>query len=268
MIIGIDHLQFSVDVLEESIAYLEEMGYRKVFVEAEFMNGTEKCSFLRERNRSMAYLKRPRSISIELINRSSKAEGRLPSLFVPVFSGRIRGERIEGDFERTLVGCCETSELVRAEPLNADCVCLDAGEGEGFLNSLILKTHDSEGSKNFWMRGLGFREEGNKASEGCFSVAFPKTPFSERLKLTFVENNDDLETSAYVDDLGCSLLSFLSTDLEADVGKLCKLDNTKSSGAYSFEIAKRSILACVVYGPGGEIVELIQVNKLGATSTP
>ena len=264
MIIGIDHLQFSVDVLEESIAYLEEMGYRTVFAENEFMVDGRKCSFLREGNKSMAYLKRPQSISIELINRSSSAEGRLPSLLVPVFSGRIQGKRIEGGFEGTLLECYGTGELVRAEPLNADCLSLDDGEDEGFLNSLIVKTHDSEGSKKFWMQGLGFGEEGDRASESYFSVAFPETPFSARLKLTFVENKDDLEISAYVDDLGCSLVSFLSTDIEADVRRLCKFDKTKSSGVYSLEIATRKILACMVYGPGGEIVELIQVHKLGA----
>lgn len=241
--IGIDHVQFSVPELSASTAFMEGLGWSLDFSEANFAPTAR--PYFRETGKSMAFLKRGRA-AIELINASPRKG---PGSWMPIFSSRLPGET-------SSAGPAPGGEVdVRAEPLGGTCRCIDVLEDDAELCGVILSSAEPEASATF-LESLGFRRDAE--GEGI-NLSYPPSIVGMGLAVHIVAGPPLVER-AYVDDLGLSLIAMLVTDLEAVVGVM----NAAGHGTtdiFDYQINARSISNAVVHGPGGELIELLQIGR-------
>jgi len=241
--IGIDHIQFSVPELPASTAFLEGLGWSLDFQQANFAPTAR--PYFREVGKSMAYLKRGRS-AIELINASSHPG---PVSWMPIFSSRLPGEVCSK-------GSASGEEVeVRAEELGTACRCLDVMEEDAELCGVRLSSAKPEASAAF-LESLGFKRNADIVG---ISLTYPPSIVGMGLTVTVVAGPELIE-KAYVDDLGLSLIAMLATDLDAGV-KVMNAAGYCSTEIYDYQINGRPISNFVVQGPGGELVELIQIGR-------
>lgn len=239
--IGVDHVQFSVPDLAAGTALLEARGWRLAFQEPGFAAGAR--PYFRGADKSMAYLKRGRA-AIELIDGSGTAG---PGHWLPLFQGRLPGEARASEERRGTM-------RVGVEALGGDCLC--RGEGDELeLGEVVLRSSAPEASAAL-LESLGFRREDD--GDGL-RLAFPPSILGMGLTVTVVPG-PTTDSDVFVDDLGPCLVALLAKDLEEERDAL-RAAGHGTTDVFHYTINGRPISNVVVTGPGGELVELIQIGR-------
>jgi hypothetical protein len=238
-IIGIDHVQFAVRNLAASERFFISHGYDLKFREPHF--NSERRSFYRGVDHSLAYLARDGS-RVELISGSAGQKG---SRYTPLFdvcyrrtqSSAVLPERFRTFWEEELSTTCGSIT-------NAPAV----------VDGLIVSTDDLDGSLMFWT-SLGFELIGR--FDRYYAHAFPRNSLSMPLIILLTPGLREACDEPKADDLGCSLIAFITRDLRADRIAL-KQDRHPVSEPARFCINRRTLSVCFAYGPGGELIELVE----------
>lgn len=223
MIVGIDHIAFSVSDIEKAISEVASWGYHAAFIEKEVINHRAKIPFLREwrEKHDIAYCQ------------SKVGDG----LAIELTAHAV----IPGTTPRVVQ--CEES---RNAPYQ---VCFSATSSK-IIDTVLLETSDVERSTAFWSK-FGFREKGE--SELCFM-----TPIAnKKLYLKLIQKPQKSQRLYHLDDDGFPCLALLTTHIERD--RL--LFGDTASDVFSLIIHRRRLDICLGRGPDGECVELIAVKK-------
>lgn len=122
---------------------------------------------------------------------------------------------------------------------------------ERAIQSITIETQDLKKSEAFWM-GLGFKScEREKTS----SYLKFEGPFSQwNLSLKIIEDKNKKKIPSKIDLKGFSCLALLSTQVISD-RKIFPL----SSELFEMNINHRKLKLCLLEGPDGECVELIEI---------
>jgi catechol 2,3-dioxygenase-like lactoylglutathione lyase family enzyme len=116
-------------------------------------------------------------------------------------------------------------------------------------------TADVEASRRFWEEGLGFREaDGGTLAPRAMMPAWRLGVLPVPAAVSADETTVDAE--------GCVLVTVLSTAVDDDLRRLDTAGHlSRSTAAWSETIAGRALRVAIVAGPGGELVELLEVPR-------
>jgi catechol 2,3-dioxygenase-like lactoylglutathione lyase family enzyme len=122
-------------------------------------------------------------------------------------------------------------------------------------------TAHPEASAGFWQDGLGFRE----ADGGALELRAMMPAWRLGVLPVPAEVGADETT---VDAEGCVLVTVLSTGVDEDLRRLEGAGHlTRSTAAWSETVAGRRLRVAIVAGPGGELVELLEMPRTPGGAT-
>jgi len=238
MLLGVEHIQFCVRDPGAARSYLESVGYRTVF-EARGFDGGTRLPRYRAAGRSMVYLSGAGS-AIELIDGEAEAQTTGYTPVVP--RTMLDGAAVSG------------GETFRVPELDADCRQAETG---GCLSALRLETPRLEASVRFW-RALGGRVA--RAGATTFEASFEPRIATMPLQLTLQATDEPRQGEPFVDELGCRLVAFLSTSLEADLERIAEAGG-RPSDVRCLTIHGRALRVAFVVAPSAELVEIIEARR-------
>lgn len=177
MIVGIDHIAFSVSDIEKSVSEVASWGYHPTFVEKGVLNHRAKIPFLREwrERHDIAYCQ------------SEVGEG--------LAGGSLA---IELTAHTEALGMTSSPYQVRFST-----------SWPKVIDAVLLETSDVERSTVFWLK-LGFKEKGK--SELCFMTPLSK----KKLDLKLIQMPQKPRRLYHLDDDGFPCLALLTTHIERD----------------------------------------------------
>ena len=253
MIVGIDHIAFSVSDIEEALPLVASWGYRSVFVEKGVLNHVAKTPFLRKREEkhNIAYCESLRGgVAIEL---TVHGDVRV----APV--GRSRRPHVRRTAEGNLPAT-GPAPLIKVSPYQV----YFSQTFPRVIDVVSLETSDVERSAGFWSK-LGFKEKSpagartlRRQGAGMTSELSFTTPLaSQKLTLRLIHSPKKSKRLYYIDDRGFPCIAFLTTHIERD--RLLLGDT--ASDIFSMTIHQQLLDICLGRGPDGECVELIAIRK-------
>ena len=133
----------------------------------------------------------------------------------------------------------------------ASCYTFEGEAQEGGIAEVICRSSDAAASRIFWTEGLGFSETDGKT---FFKAVFPHWS----LKISFREDRE--WKPGFLDSAGFPCLAFLTRNIEEDLLRLGKAGAACSTRPFRMQVNHKSLKAAIVRGPGGEIVELLDIN--------
>ena len=242
MIIGVDHVQFSVTDLVQSENFLIENGFKKKFNQDNFQ--VKEYQVYRSIPKSMVFFVKNNSCNIEIINGSSMYTG---TRFLPIFKNSLEcDDRLLDSLEK---------EIQEIRGLN--CIGVIAYKEVTNLAGIHCDSWKYESSVRFW-QSFGFKKQREFQSTTCLTS--PQSLFESRPIISVRKVDKPTWCSDYVDDLGCSLIAVISNNINVDAERL-KEGGFKVTEILKFEICGRLVSSCFVYGPCSEIVEIISFKK-------
>jgi hypothetical protein len=239
---AVDHVQFAVRDLTVGVQSLTRHGYRVDFHEPDF--NRQARPFYTGVRKGMAYLRQGTS-RIELITGSHR-QGQ--ARYIPILNSldsrhpapdlEIRGYRLFWHPELSAIFACKEGQVAH-------------------LDTVIVRASNPNTSAIFWQM-LGFTLV--STGDGCYTLAFPATMLSMPLTVMIVRTECGPDPDTKADDLGCSLVALITRNLPADMAML-KEHRCVLSEVGQFTINGRSLNICMIYGPSGEVVELMEIGK-------
>jgi len=241
-VIAVDHVQFAVRSVAVGTRYLLQHGYELVFQEVDF--NLEARSYFRSVQKSMSYLKRGTS-RVELITGADQ-EGY--ARYIPVFGGFESPDYLP-ELEMGHFQAFWHDEL--------SSVCA-SGMGEApILKEVVARASRPDHSLFFW-RLLGF--ELTAKDDQWYTLMFPSNMLSMPLTVFLARMPFGHGEEARVDDLGCSSIALVTRNLCADRATLQQKHYTVSEVTH-FRINRKPLTICIVSGPSGELVELLEPGR-------
>jgi hypothetical protein len=242
-IIGVDHVQFGVPDPSAGARSLGWLGYRLDFEASGF--NTVARPYFRGVHKSMAYLRLGGS-RIEMITDGGHAAARH---YTPVLDGAACWNGLPA---------LDTSRLSSFWHQGLGCVCAaGAGDGAG-LDGVIVRAPEHRNSVSFWQL-LGFALTAQDATGA--RLAFPRNPVSMPLTVCLTPAEPGPATEAKADDAGCASVALISLDLDRDRAALGSAGH-KVTETTLFRINGRGVTICFASGPSGELVELLQFERV------
>ena len=144
-------------------------------------------------------------------------------------------------------------------PVLDSCYLLATVGDSPVLGSIVVLVSDIEASKRFWSEGVGFQIQSE--DKNGVRLFWPGTLICKSLSLTLLATAETTEQPEFVDRVGTVLLSFVSTDIETDGGKIKCFTKGELSPLMEFEINNKRIAASMYLGPSNELIELIQIVR-------
>lgn len=238
MILGVDHIALSCDNLATGCAVLEAAGWGIRFREDALPNHPAKRPFLRRYQplHQVAYARGPRGLAVELTDHGTP------------LGPPVGGYRASGIGAPALWA---DLPAVWTPPTTSD-VSLALEHAE-------LPVRDLAAARRFWCDGLGAQLVADAASAARVRFAAPVPSLEGELHLV-------QEAAAPVvhalDDAGFTCLALLCSDVEADAARAVRAGATRRSGRFDLTVAGRPLWIELLAGPGGELVELIQLARI------
>ncbi len=250
MILGVDHLHIAVPVLAESGVFLEGLGYQKEFEQEDLFGGGEDGVLYGGRGKSIAYYQAADgAFSVELINCRAGSSGGSDSVYRPFFRGVVAAtaeDSVDGAVlcPSLQIHCCA------GEPPGGD-------GAHGVLDTIAVRTWDLERGERFWRDGLGF----GVAKEGAGGrrvLEMEQNLIGSRVRLLLEACTEERSAFEFIDDPGCVVLAFMTTDLARDMERLRAHGGRAHGNVIRVCVNRRELTAGFAVGPCGEHVELIQ----------
>ncbi len=255
MILGVDHLQISAPRMRDAGAFLGELGYSQQFDGPNFLKGKIENEIYRDSSKNMIWFKADDgSMPVELINSHS---------YSGVIGCSVYGSLLQNN-QRPTASRSE-NETTFPEALMTRFGIWPAG-AQKMAEKVILAgmrayTHTPDESLKFWTEGLGFRVIEDSADGACL-LAMGRRPVGSGLFLILTPQEEIRGPFLFIDDPGCLMLSFLTTNINHDMARLSKNNGQTRNTTLDLRVNNRALTVGFATGPGGENVELIQPARL------
>lgn len=274
MILGVDHIALSGLDLDADGSVLTSLGGTREWAQPGTPNMPQKQAFLSRWHplHDLAVHAFPMGPRIEITCHGQAVPG-VHQGFVPVFSGPQTFENTASD--DTLAALLthalglETDPALCTLPNGAQCWVTNGDPG---LVGAMHVVPDLAASVD-WMTGvLGARSIGQGHSNGTDwqAVGWVSPIKAWSMKLVLVQDGGSerptpslLEGGGIpLDAAGWPCLALLTSDLAGDHGKaLAPLAATETSFRESLTINGRTVAFALMRGPGGELIELLQLSR-------
>ena len=272
MILGVDHLSLSCEEIDSAVGLLVQAGYRVQFIERRLPNHPSKRSFLKRYQplHAVAYCEAKIGVSIELTEHGAlgsdgiKEGGYQPWLSAPPPDVvPLRGLR---NYWTSALESALGSLRPHAGfwmPFQAEVWYDERGSlPQMAIPAVMVPINDLKRSGAFWRNGLGATllgegtdPDGNAWLRFSFLAPLPKWS----LDVILVEVQE-VGGPTFLDSKGFPCLALLTTDLAGDYERLKEQGAMEFSGEFPLGINGRALKVALARGPGGEIIELVQVE--------
>ncbi len=249
MLVGIDHIQFSVDSLAAAERLLAAWGYRRRFSQPDHaaLDGEGPGHALPGGGGLLFLTRGPHAL--ELLRRTG---GAARGAYLPVLGpAHLRQSRL-------LAGPAAGAGRPGWLPQLCTYGWVAPGEPEP-LARLLLPTPDLQRSLRLW---TALRARVAWSGPRGAQLSFPRALAAMPLQLWLVWVPGLGASRSQVDGPGCTQVALVSTALEADLRALAR------AGAHTAEpremhVGGRRLICASLRGPAGELVELVQPAGLG-----
>jgi hypothetical protein len=273
VILGVDHVAVSVDSLDRERRALEQLGFRSRFTDIGIPNVESKSLLLRQRNplHDLAVFDGIEGTALELtVHRTPRRVGTNMG-FVPLLklqTSVLQGLEAVKEPPEDIAAAIEAAfgiqsvRLFRSPALDAPLWVVE-GDAPALLSCIRLVKDLSEGAK-FFGDGLGIKPKNRSTSGPRPWVRFDIGSQIQRWRSSILlcEKRDDSEVARqWLDDAGYPCLALLSTDLTSDVARLKANGARDETADFELVVNGKTFLFSIVVGPGGEIVELMQLRR-------
>lgn len=275
MILGVDHIALSAEEIDCAIRELEELGFSPRFRDLAVPNHQAKRPFVHQlgATHAVAYC-------------SSQARGVAIEVTV---HGALRPEGAELGYGVLLSGLPPNARAIGSEaldhPLGAWWQRMGKGrvrevrsprlratwwmeeptgchsETGSRVTSVMVNVRELDRSLAFWTEGLGLTAGRGTLDRPRWRRLSPSTPLPQWALEIFLVETDGVGSKPwwYLDDPGFPCVAFLSTDIDEDRARLQHHGAAEVGEVFDVHVAGRPLGVCVLRGPSGEPVELIQV---------
>lgn len=230
MILGIDHIQFSVAYPEKVERFLQPAGFELAFQgQVVFEDYQQAGALYFEKPDHISFLTR-HDCSLELL---STTQSEVSNKFKLVFKGTPSNEQLALNFQGV------------------------EGNIEQEIDVLISYSSNQENSRRLWT-ALGFEEY---SKGGATRFIRKPSVFSKGLSLEIKEAKDQdvKKQSSKIDSLGASLLSFQVTNLEKEISKL-RSHCLSVTGPLGVTVNNKSLRVAFFHALSGEVVEFVEMR--------
>jgi catechol 2,3-dioxygenase-like lactoylglutathione lyase family enzyme len=268
MILGVEHLALSTDDTVEVASALAPLGVRTAFHERALPNGAGKAPLLSayEPTHEIAYLRPAQGVSIELTRHAAPLERAASPLQVLLRGGPPGCEPFPlaqaGAWARVFVdgGAARSARPVWWPAARAQCWVADNPEPTLAVAALLIPAADLDADRRFWT-GLGAVLERDAAGhEPAYArVAFRRPMPSWSLTLFLVRSPSAGSPQARLDQSGFPCIALLVNRLDEDVERACAAGGEVACASYELVVHQRRLRVCILRGPAGELVELIEI---------
>lgn len=268
MIVGLDHLALNCSDFPKGLEALESIGYRTLFVEKEILNALEKRSFLKNfsSTHSIAYLESGNNQDpfIEITHHGQALTSGLgykilkPSWGVTISDHQIASSSMIQAALLEEVSSKMSMSLWRNVTTNC---------GYDFGGTIVVTwVSEIETSMRFWIKALNFREFFHSGEGQHFYMLKMSSPLPGR-SLFLIILSARASYRGHLDELGCSCLCFVTTDLWRDREALIENEYIETySEPFVQEINDRKLLIELYRTTQGELIELVQYGPSEAFS--
>ncbi|NDV22201.1 VOC family protein [Desulfovibrio sp. JC022] len=123
--------------------------------------------------------------------------------------------------------------------------------------SVQLSTSSIEESLKFWKEGIGLKVVGQE-DENCYLNHRSISP-TWNFNLTITSHSGKAEPM-FLDDLGCSCVSFWVRDIEKTIEHLRSNNASFTGNKFDLIVNGKTVAAAFVRGPHGEMIELLEFS--------
>lgn len=238
IVLGLSHLCVGCTMgMDDVVNALGDSGYTIQFEYRELRNPPAKKTLVRQwtDEHEMRLLAAPGLPSIEILHHHNGARSNT-SNYAPTLPLTNMGGKTRGVLSRYGIGV--------------------ADHKAGTTNELLVSMQCQNRAlvADFWRNALGFTcDEGEESGEALRLKALSPT---WRMALRLEQVDEPVEPT-YLDDIGCTCLSFLVRDINA-VLDLCRLNHAKYIGeVFAMNVGGKDMSVAFVRGPQGELIEFI-----------
>lgn len=128
------------------------------------------------------------------------------------------------------------------------------------LSTVAIYVANLADSRRFWCEGVGFRVEAQ--FDDAVLLSFPALVSGWKLNIVLVADKAVGNNPGMLDDSGWNCLSLLVDDLESTAVRLCRNGGRDPSDVIHVPVGGKQLDILFLRGPGGEIVELLDVNTV------
>lgn len=277
MILGIDHIALSVTDIDKGVKAITQWGYSSKFIEKEIENNVIKKPYLNRLNEyhDIAYCQPViPGVAIELTAHNRKFIKQEDDNYKIVFEGKDIGvyRNLQDNTESHIQNCDIISEVfdIEAKPVylsDFDTISYlcngSTGREIGCANikCVIKETSNFKKSLSFW-NNLGFSLNSKSKHEEKWRLLEFKSPLSSfSLELLLINRPEEKSFPLYKLDMpGFTCIALLTNDIFREISDL-NTKGIKTSNIFSLKTGNNFLKICLLSGPDGECVELIQVEK-------
>jgi hypothetical protein len=275
MILGVDHIALSADEASGAISELEELGFSPRFRDLFVPNHPAKRPFVHQ---------------LEAMHAVAYCSGQAPGVAIEITAhGVLRPEGAGLGYGVLLAGLPLKVRAMGSEVLDhplgtwwrrvgrgsvrevrsprfkatwwVDAAVGPSANAGSRVGGVMVGVEKLDRSLAFWTNGLGLTAGRGAAEPPRWRMLRPSTPIPQWvLDVFLVEDGSAAKTWWYLDDPGFPCVAFLTTDIHADRDRLQQHGAAEVGEVFELSVAGRSLELCVLRGPSGEPVELIQVT--------
>lgn len=248
MLLGVDHIQFSVRDLHAATEFLSRAGYTSQFLASDFAQGQTPLPHFSQVRKRLVFLTGP-GCAVELIDGGPHYAPLTYLAALPSSEEPMRW----------------TTQELRAEPTASSaalhmrwvpelCAFASATPHEPIMTDIEVLTGDPASTTRFWAA------LGAKTGLNDHTLHFTGTAITRPLSITVRHIAGLGPRDVRVDDLGFTLVAITSTDLDADHRDL-RAAGFPASEIFEVVVNERRLKICFTTGPNGELVELLQPSR-------
>lgn len=248
MILDIDHVSLTSSNFAATSKIFKQLDYNIQFEEKNVTNPIIKKKLMKNYSdvHDLCLLISKTNINIELLNHSTN--NMQQGFITPIFEN----PHLTFYEKYKNLNLNQIEFLVHIEPLDTH-VIIKNNENQNFVfNKLIVKTNNLEESRKFW-RELGFQNIDDEGNNLFFNSILSGKAYEIYLNLS------KIKSKYFLDDLGWSSIALITNSATLEKKRL--ENKFQTTEIVSIIINKNKLNVFFVCSPGGEIVELISIDK-------
>lgn len=248
MILDIDHIALTSSNFDVANKIFKQLGYNIQFEEKNVANPIIKKKLMKNYSdiHDLCLLISKTNLNIELLNHSTN--NMQQGFITPIFENPHQTfyEKYKN------LNLNQIEFLVHIEPLDTH-VMIKNNENQNFVfNKLIVKTNNLEESRKFW-KELGFQNIDDKGNNLFFNSILSGKTYEIYLNLS------KIKSKYFLDDLGWSSIALITNSATLEKKRL--ENKFQTTEIVSIMINRNKLNVFFIRSPGGEIVELISIDK-------
>lgn len=257
MIIGVDHIGWSLPSAQAAAGVLTELGYARMFSEPLLRTAPEKRGLLRAftETHAIEYWRHASAPGVETIVHSATSVVAASAFPTIVCTGTSFGPAVELPPAVTAGLAALGVEGGRVILMPTGTSALQVRKGERPILAYVVATSDLDRATSVWCSGLGARPL-THARDFVLARVDSRLP-QWRLDVLIVKPEAP-EPARYLDDEGFLSVGLLTTDLVGDQRRVEQVGLAMIQ-PFATEVNRQRLRITMGRGAGGEIIELIAV---------